>query len=73
MKTKRCVEFSGSALESKKEIDVIFREETAKFFETNLLAKPYIAGTAAIPAKQENNLKAASELLIWEIIATTKA
>ena len=32
---KMCCIFPGSALELKKEIDVIFREETAKLFEQN--------------------------------------
>jgi len=31
---RMCCIFPGSALELKKEIDVIFREETAKLFET---------------------------------------
>ena len=34
---KTCCIFPGSALELKKEIDVIFREETAKLFETKYI------------------------------------
>ena len=54
---KMCCIFPGSALELKKEIDVIFREETAKLFETKYVKDAFKNTKICAVVKNKKSIK----------------